>query len=837
MRAPDGDRLSEVCRAQIYGRDSELRLLKESLRAVRVEDDCNLSSAVDRKIPASQDQDEPNKAVPATSHRNKSNAHLSDSQSTTETMEPVKEIGRRFVFVSGKSGTGKTSLIRRAFQDEACLFCSGKFEKAGQPRPFSTLTMCLSELCRGMIRFAEDSSGNQDFYPTLIRSALDAEDEIEILARLVPNISDLMGNTCTATTHNHHQELKLSSMQSNDDLERLKFLLRNFLVAVSVRQRPVVMFWDDLQWVDLASFHVLRSLLNNTQLKHFIFVGSYRVDEVDEDHMVIKCINDLPQPIRITLPNLTVEDLVTILLVSLNVRVDETERIQTVRGLADLLHHRTDGNVFHFLEILDYLQAENLVYYDKLSFRWMWDLDRIQNQTNLSDNMVGIVIAKIQRLPCCVRDLLKFCGLLGFRLDEQLVVSVFPRLQQNDCDDDIPKTLGVLIKEGLLEAIHGRLKFVHDKVYQAATELQSNAEPCHLAIGREIKKEIDISSVDAEGAINNDFFVCVDQLNLGRALLSDKSEKIDLAKLNLVAARAASRMSAFIPAASYAESGWEQLDVKTRWTLCYPVALDLATLMAEMYSITGDLEKLSMISDEVVCHGKGINDKIRTYVALTAAPVLENNLERKYAMAATVLKELGAAIPAKPSKKYVSRTFAKLKRDLAVLSDEEITAFPRMTDAHKIGAMRMMGSMITEQMIAATPNAIYLEVIVSSMVILTLEHGLCADSVVGFSLLGARVATVGHIQLAQRFAKLARKLLDVPAIEGIGTARPKVLLGSVMVLHWSESLSSLTDQALSSFENGMRYGDTTSGFSVSCYLQFISWFIRALLLPVCLRLL
>ena len=821
-------RLSEICRAQIFGRTKEIQVLRNALEHIRlVKDDVPISSLGEKHQVTSRAS---NGHIIESSEGGFSSTQVENSQGSTqsfkeedapdssESSEPLHQhSGREFVFVDGKSGTGKTTLVRKAFQDSACLFCSGKFEEAGQPRPFSAISMCLGELCTAMTEDSNHNERRKDLYPSLIRNALDM-DGLQILARLVPTISQVLdvavlrGNTTTC-----------SSAQSHEDLERLKFVLRKFLVAVSTQEMPVVMFWDDIQWMDVASFTLLKALLNNTELRHFLFVGSYRVDEVDQDHMVTKCMDHLPHRIRVSVRNLNKDDLTSMLQMAFGVKDYQNDQLESLGQLVDLVHTRTDGIIFHFLEILDFLQAEGLLKYDRLNFRWTWDLDQIQYQTNLSDNMVDIVITRIQRLPANVRELLEFCGLLGFRFDESLGISIFGHLR-NLNGEDISVLLETLINEGLLESVHGRLKFVHDKVYQAATEVQSDAEQQHLTIGRELRKRIDRTS-DTDDT-NNMLFLCVDQLNMGRHLVLDKNEKRDLASLNLRAARTASRMSAFIPAAGYAEIGLAELDPSDRWTTCYATTLDLATLMAEMYAVTGDIDKLLSISKEVLSHAKTINDKIRVHVALTRAPIVEKNLEHTYATSASVLAELGAKLPLKPDRKYKEQTYSSLKRKLSLLSDDEIMAFPAMTNQERIGALRILGSMITEHMITSKSDSIYLDFIICCMVNLTLEYGLCAESVVGFSILGARLAGAGEINLAQRFAKLSRMLLDIPGIDTTG--RPRVLLGTVMVLHWSESLSSLTDQALAAFEYGMRYGDTTTGFSVSMTIwsmvpSFVKW--------------
>jgi predicted ATPase len=64
--------------------------------------------------------------------------------------------------------------------------------------------------------------------------------------------------------------------RSNEGFEKLQYSLRLLLRALSSADSPVVLYLDDLQWIDPDTLSILRSFAVESKLKHFLFVGAYR---------------------------------------------------------------------------------------------------------------------------------------------------------------------------------------------------------------------------------------------------------------------------------------------------------------------------------------------------------------------------------------------------------------------------------------------------------------------------------------------------------------------------------------------------------------------------------
>ena len=149
---------------------------------------------------------------------------------------------------------------------------------------------------------------------------------------------------------------------------------------------------------------------------------------------------------------------------------------------------------------------------------------------------------------------------------------------------------------------------------------------------------------------------------------------------------------------------------------CYLVTLELATSLLELYSITGHVEKLAVISKEVLSNAKTIDDKLRVHVALTRAPIAEKKIEKRYADTVELMKLLGIVLPEEPTKEHCERAFGDLKKRLRALSDEHILSLCHLTKKEELGAMEMLGFMTTEQVISSKKDSVHLDAVVSCMV-------------------------------------------------------------------------------------------------------------------------
>ena len=65
---------------------------------------------------------------------------------------------------------------------------------------------------------------------------------------------------------------------------RFNYVFRNFISVIASEDHPLVLFLDDLQWIDLASLNLITTLISDIEIKYFLIIGSFRDNEVSDSH-------------------------------------------------------------------------------------------------------------------------------------------------------------------------------------------------------------------------------------------------------------------------------------------------------------------------------------------------------------------------------------------------------------------------------------------------------------------------------------------------------------------------------------------------------------------------
>ena len=304
---------------------------------------------------------------------------------------------------------------------------------------------------------------------------------------------------------------------------RFQTVFQRFVGVFARAEHPLVIFVDDLQWLDPATLTLIEYLLRHPDTRHLLLIGAYRDNEVDPAHPLMLKLEDLRQAgakvDQIVLGPLSVDDINQLLCDTLRCAPDE------MRPLAELVHRRSGGgNPFFAGQFLTSLAEERLLEFDPFSRSWTWNLDAIVDNKRFSDNPVDLMIGRLRRLAPEAQEALKLLACLGNHADFATLAKL-----RTESDEAMHASFRDAVRAGAAVTREGSYRFFHDRVQEAAYALipaEGRAE-LHLRIARLLVAET------AQERVAEKIYDLVNQLNLGSALISEWSEKVRAAELNL----------------------------------------------------------------------------------------------------------------------------------------------------------------------------------------------------------------------------------------------------------------------------------------------------------------
>ena len=378
--------------------------------------------------------------------------------------------------------------------------------------------------------------------------------------------------------------------------------------------------------------------------------------------------------------------------------------------LADLIYHPTGGNPLFVVEFLGMLQDEKLVHVDPTNGGdWSWREDGIASLT--TDDIVQLLVKKMERLPEPVQEVLKAASCLGVEFEAKtlvLVVGTEMSLQEVQTALRTAEDCGLVALHSDSES--GR--WVHDRYQQAAYTLIPEADRAafHLCIGRQLQRNLSDKHI----------FLATNQLILAAELIQDQEEKDDLAQLCLFAGEKANRYVAFSVAARYLEQGISFLG-RRHWRDTYELSLNMFNTAAEVAYCNGNFERLDELVDEIFANARSFEDKL--WAHSTRIYSLGSRLHSEQAIdeGLDVLAQLGERLPARAGPMRTIMELFKTERLLADQSDESIMALPPLMDKQKLAAMRIL-NLIAIYTFWTRPDL--LPLVTMRMVRITIRYGL-----------------------------------------------------------------------------------------------------------------
>src|SRR5258707_7161512 len=173
--------------------------------------------------------------------------------------------------VSGYSGIGKSSVVNelhKVLVPPRGLFASGKFDQYKRDIPYATLVQAFKDLIRPLLSKSEAELRN---WRDALREALGPNGLL--IVDLVPELKLIIG-----------EQPPVPDLPPQDAQGRFQLVFRRFIGVFARADHPLVLFLDDLQWLDAATLDMVEDLLTQPEVRHLMLIGAYRDNEVDAVH-------------------------------------------------------------------------------------------------------------------------------------------------------------------------------------------------------------------------------------------------------------------------------------------------------------------------------------------------------------------------------------------------------------------------------------------------------------------------------------------------------------------------------------------------------------------------
>jgi PAS domain S-box-containing protein len=691
--------------------------------------------------------------------------------------------GSELVLVSGYSGIGKSSVVNELHKVIVLprgIFISGKFDLRLRDTPHSTLAQAFQGLIQQLLNGQADNIAR---WRDAIKEAVGNQGRL--LTDLIPNLVRLIGPQPTVAV-----------LSPVDAQLRFQTVFQRFVGVFARAEHPLVIFVDDLQWLDPATLTLIEYLLLHPDTRHLLLIGAYRDNEVDPAHPLMLKLEDLRQAgakvDQIVLGPLSVDDINQLLCDTLRRAPDE------MRPFAELVHRRSGGgNPFFAGQFLTSLAEERLIEFDPLLRSWTWDLDAIVDK-RFSDNPVDLMIGRLRRLAPEAQEALKLLACLGSHADFATLAKL-----RSESDEAMHASFRDAVRAGAAVPREGSYRFFHDRVQEAAYALiptEGRAE-LHLRIARLLVAET------VQERVAEKIYDLVNQLNLGSALISEWPEKVRAAELNFVAGRKAKASTAYAAASTYLAAGIAVLS-DVGWQRSYDLMLGLFLERAECEILKPNLEQAAGLVEALLIKAQSKIDQAEICRLRMLLQLRQGNYAPAVRTALECLRTFGVDLPDLPTPEQMRAEYEEMRRTLGDRPIESLVDLPMMDDPEMRAVMKLFSALGE---LAYHADGDLFQMISCWMVKLTCRHGTSEYSTIGYGAIAVVLGPAFHrFADGEAFARLA---VAVAERYGFSAQKAGAHFLTQMAVLWTRPI----EDALTCLEASIRSVGETGEMVYACF--------------------
>lgn len=639
----------------------------------------------------------------------------------------------RSVFISGLSGIGKTRLIQelqKPLVRNRGYFTSGKFDQYQKNIPYSSLIQALRNLMR---TFLTESDAQVAQWQTKILDAVGGYGRVII--DVVPELEFIIGT-----------QPEVAHLPPVEARNRFNNLFGRFLACLANEAHPLVLFIDDLQWCDTATFDFLQNIFaNHKEHPYLFFMGAYRHNEVDTAHPLTKLIRSIQDRTRalqeIRLEALGDDDCHEMVAYILD------SSLETTANLAQFIARLTEGNPLFVSESLAWLYNENLLHTNEQQ-HWQWDINKIRD-TPMPATVVELFSSKVRTLPPATLNILNYCACMGNRFtatEVGLVLNMgLERLFEN---------LKSVLSLGMLLENKSDLQFVHDRVQEAVLrQVDEQARPAiHWRIGNRL---LNIIPADADLEAQDNLFSIAMHLQQGRPADLDQAMVYRLVDVNFHAGNKALDALASDAANDFFLTAHNMLPPDC-WDSAYEMTFRIYQRLAKTDLMRGHYEASESLLNQLIEHAVSDFDKAEALAEQTTSLSSFGNFNKAIETANRGLAYFDKSIPA--DHEQARKNTKVLMTQIEAQDDvwNTILHMPFTQDRKSKIELAFYSELIPDLYMSGLVDQLYLSAAQSTQ--LCLAGGMDESVIYSFSIMGLNLGEQEKFELAFRYEDLAHDL-------------------------------------------------------------------------------
>ncbi|MDP4180019.1 MAG: AAA family ATPase [Bacillota bacterium] len=722
-----------------------------------------------------------------------------------------------FLLVSGYSGIGKSSLIheiRKPITGKKGYFISGKFNQFERNNPYYGITQAFNELLKQLLTQSQHSLDN---WKQQLLAAIGSNGQVII--DIIPELEQIIGP--------QPQVAELNPLEAQN---RFQMTFREFIKVFAKPEHPLVVFLDDLQWSDTSTLDLIKYILISGNVQHVLFIGAYRDNEVQAGHPLLQLMEELQRGQQGSIPQLNQIFLKPLEFSAVNQLIAETLHSlpDTTEPLTNVIFQKTKGNPFFISRMLSSLYLTGTFTFMAEKGQWNYDMEKVE-AVEISDNVVDLLVLGLESLPEETISILKLVACIGTQFDLS-TVSLISKKSVATIGKDLwtavekeivlPLNNNYRFINALKEMSHAdmeiRFSFAHDRIRQAVYSLIPEREKSenHLNIGREYLKSFQ------ESKRTDAIFDMINHLNIGRNLIWDKEDRIELAELNVLAGNKAKKSTAFAAALSYFETAKSLLS-EEEWAAEPEKLFALLLEQASAALLSGDLLKAEAICEHLskIANSnleKGAVSNIKVLILIFQGKLFDTIGEIRKTL---LLFDIPLPETAEEISRKTQEGIMKMQQFLASAPVEELVNLPVMKDPEKVMAMQLLFQVVPPAIQVNPP----LYILASLMMFeLTLNYGASPLSCKCFGDCGVIQGTaLSDYKTGYKLGEAAFALINKFKAE---SQKPPVYFIFTYISHWRVHYQESLDYYNMSYSTGLLTGDLMHAtYAIAHKVHLLMW--------------